>query len=75
MGDCTRNFAAMAKCVKEITPDLNASTNGLNDGLKNVAVAMADAVGVKDPVRTMKEGVSSPESRTQQTKNVMRYNN
>lgn len=75
MGDCTRSFTAMAKCVKDAaTPNMNASTNGLNDGLKNVAVAMADAVGVKDPVQTAKEGVTGPESRTRQVKAALNYN-
>ena len=65
----------MAKCVKDAaTPDLNASTNGLNDGLKSVVVAAAEAAGVKDPVQTAKEGVAGPESRTRQVKNIMNYN-
>jgi hypothetical protein len=75
MGDCTRSFTAMAKCVKDAaTPNMNASTNGLNDGLKNVAVAMADTIGIKDPVQAAKADVSGPESRTRQVRTIMNYN-
>lgn len=75
MGDLSRTFASLAKKIKDAaTPDLNANTNGLNDGLKSVAVAVADAVGVKDPVQTAKEGVTGPESRTRQVKAALNYN-
>lgn len=75
MGDLSRTFASLAKKIKDAaTPDLNASTNGLNGGLKDVAVAVADAVGVKDPVQTAKEGVTGPESRTRQVKAALNYN-
>jgi hypothetical protein len=76
MGECTRSFKALAACTVDFVrnPDLSASTNGLNGGLKDVAVAVADAVGVKDPVQTAKEGVTGPESRTRQVKAALNYN-
>lgn len=75
MGDISRTFASLAKKIKDAaTPDLNASTNGLNEGLKSVAVAVVDTVGIGDPIQAAKSEAGGAGSRTRQIKEVMKYN-
>lgn len=74
MGDLSRTFASLAKKIKDAaTPDLNASTNGLNDGLKSVAVAVADTVGIGDPIQAAKDRASVSGSRSDLTRKAMQY--